>query len=57
MWDECRVLDDEESDTTLVRIDYLIRDALVCPVSEREEEKSYYIIDSVDPEMFLRENR
>jgi hypothetical protein len=56
VWDGCRVLD-EEPDTTLVRMDYLLRGALICPVSEREEEKSHYFIDSVDPEIFLRESR
>jgi hypothetical protein len=54
-WDGCRVLD-EGPDTTLVQMDYLIRGALVCPVSERAEEKSHYFIDSVDPDIFLREN-
>ena len=56
MWDGCRVLE-EESDTTLVQMDYLLCGALVSPVSEREEEKShYYFIDSIDPDIFLREN-
>jgi len=55
LWDGCRVLD-EESDVTLVQMDYLLRGALVCPVSEREEEKSHYFIDSIDLDMFLREN-
>ncbi|KAF8798517.1 hypothetical protein BYT27DRAFT_7122716 [Phlegmacium glaucopus] len=55
MWDGCRVLD-EESDTILVQMDYLLRGALVCPVSERAKEKSHYFIDSVDPDIFLREN-
>jgi len=32
MWDGCRVLD-EELDTTLVQMDYLLRGALICPVS------------------------
>jgi len=55
MWDGCRVLD-EELDTTLVQMDYLLRGALVCPVSERAQERSHYFIDSVDPDMFLRED-
>ncbi|KAF8804429.1 hypothetical protein BYT27DRAFT_7106963 [Phlegmacium glaucopus] len=55
MWDGCRVLD-EEIDTTLVQMDYLLRGALVCPVSDRAEEKSHYFMDSVDPDIFLREN-
>ena len=55
VWSGCRVLD-EESDTTLVQMDYLLRGVVVCPVSEREEEKSHYFIDSIDPDIFLREN-
>ncbi|KDR66778.1 hypothetical protein GALMADRAFT_147642 [Galerina marginata CBS 339.88] len=55
VWDGCRVLD-EDSDTTLVQLDYLLRGALVCPVSEKAKERSYYFIDSVDPDIFLREN-
>jgi hypothetical protein len=56
MWDGCRVLE-EESDTTLVQMDYLLRGALVSPVSERQEEKLHYLIDSIDPDIFLRENK
>ena len=55
VWDGCRVLD-EEPDVALVQMDYLLRGALVCPVSERAEEKTHYFIDSVDPDIFLREN-
>jgi len=55
MWDGCRVLD-EEIDTTLVQMDYLLRGALVCPVSDRAEEKSHYFMDSINPDIFLREN-
>jgi hypothetical protein len=55
LWDGCRVLD-EQRDTTLVQMDYLLRGALVCPVSERAEEISHYLIDSVDPDIFLRAN-
>ena len=55
VWDGCRVLD-EQLDTTLVQMDYLVRGALVCPVSERAEEISHYFIDSVDPDIFLRAN-
>jgi hypothetical protein len=54
VWDGCRVLD-EEPETNFVQMDYLIRGALVCPVSERAEEKAHYVIDSVDPDIFLRE--
>ena len=56
VWDGCRVLD-EQLETTLVQMDYLIRGALVCPVSERAEEISYYFIDSIDPDIFIRANK
>lgn len=55
VWDGCRVLY-EEPDTTLVRMDYLVRGALVCPVSEQADEKFYYFIDCIEPDIFLREN-
>ena len=55
MWDGCRILDEEQS-TTLVQMDYLLRGALVSPVSNQAGEKSYYFIDSIDPDIFLREN-
>jgi len=37
-------------------MDYLLCGALVCPVSKQELEKVHYFIDSIDPDMFLREN-
>jgi predicted AAA+ superfamily ATPase len=37
-------------------MEYLIRGGLVCPVSQEEEEKSQYFVDSIDPDIFLREN-
>jgi len=55
MWDGCKVLD-EELDTTLIQMDYLLCSALICPVSHWVDEKSYYFMDSVDPDIFLREN-
>ena len=55
VWDGCRVLDEDRT-TTLVCMEYLLRGALVCPVTERAGEKTHYFIDSVDPDIFLREN-
>ena len=55
MWDGCRVLDEEQS-TTLVQMDYLLRGVLVSPVSDQTGERSHYLIDSVDPDIFLRES-
>ena len=36
-------------------MEYLVRGALLCPVFESDA-KSYYIIDTVDSDMFLRVN-
>lgn len=55
VWNGCRVLN-EEPDVALVQMGYLLRGALVCPVSERAREEAHYIIDSVDADIFLREN-
>jgi hypothetical protein len=49
-------LDEDEGSLTIVSLDYLLRGALMCPVSEREGEKAHYIVDTVDPDIFLREN-
>jgi hypothetical protein len=55
-WKGCRILDEDEGSLTIVSLDYLLRGALMCPVSEREGEKAHYFVDTVDPDMFLREN-
>lgn len=55
LWKGCRVLDEEES-TYIVQMDYVLRGALLGPVSEQDGEKTHYFIDTVDPDMFLREN-
>lgn len=56
LWKGCRVLDEDEGSLTIFRLDYLLRGALMCPVSEREGEKAHYFVDTVDPDIFLREN-
>jgi hypothetical protein len=55
VWSGCRVLD-EDMESSLVSMDYVLRGALVCPVSQHEDEKTHYFIDTVDADMFLREN-
>ena len=47
---------DEDEGLTIVSLDYLLHGALMCPVSEREGEKAHYFVDTVDQDMFLREN-
>ena len=55
LWKGCRVLD-EDKRSSIVRIDYLLRGALLCPVSGQDDERAHYLIDTVDPDMFLRVN-
>jgi hypothetical protein len=47
---------DEDETSSIVQMEYLLRGALLCPVSEKDGEKAHYFIDTVDPDMFLREN-
>jgi hypothetical protein len=54
-WSGCRVLD-EGMESSLVSMDYVLRGALLCPVSQCEDEKAHYFVDTVDADMFLREN-
>ena len=57
LWKGCRILDEDGSSLlTIVSMVYVLRGALMCPVSEREGEKAHYFVDTVDPDMFLREN-
>ena len=55
VWSGCRVLD-EDVESSLVSMDYILRGALLCPVSQNEDEKAHYFVDTVDADMFLREN-
>jgi hypothetical protein len=58
LWKGCRILDEDEGSEslTIVSMDYLLRGALMCPVSELEGEKAHYFVDTVDPDIFLWEN-
>jgi hypothetical protein len=49
-------LDEDEGSLTIVSLDYLLRGVLMCPVSEQEGEKAHYFVDTVDADIFLREN-
>jgi hypothetical protein len=53
VWSGCRVLD-EDSKSSLVSMEYVLRGALLCPVSQREDEGAHYFVDTVDSDMFLR---
>ena len=52
IWKGCRVLD-EDTRPSIVRMDYLLRGVLMCPVSGEDGKKAHYLIDTVDPDMFL----
>jgi len=54
-WKGCRILD-EDKNSSIVGMSYLLRGALMCPVSEHDGEKAHYFVDTVDPDMFLRGN-
>jgi hypothetical protein len=47
---------DEDEMSSIVQMDYLLRGALMCPVSGKDDERAHYLIDTVDPDMFLRAN-
>jgi len=55
VWKGCRILDEDKT-SSIVQVDYLLRGALLCPVSDQDNEKAHYFIDTVDPDMFLRAN-
>ena len=55
LWKGCRVLDEDEM-SSIVQMDYLLRSALMCPVSGKDDERAHYLIDTVDPDMFLHAN-
>ena len=55
VWSGCRVLD-EDQESSLVSMEYVLRGALLCPVSQQQGEKAHYFVDTVDSDMFLREN-
>ena len=55
VWSGCRVLD-EDVESSLVSMDYILRGALLCPVTQHKDEKTHYFIDTVDADIFLREN-
>jgi hypothetical protein len=47
---------DEDDNSSIVMTDYLLRGALLCPVTDQEGEKAHYVVDTIDPDMFFQEN-
>jgi len=47
---------DEDEMSSIVQMDYLLRGALMCPVSGKDDERAHYLINTVDPDVFLCEN-
>ena len=43
-------------ESSLVSIEYILRDAPLCPLNQQEDEKAHHFVDTVDSDMFLREN-
>lgn len=52
MWDGCRVVEQQQG-TSLILAESAVRGALLCPVSDDHNEKAYYVVDTVDGDMFL----
>jgi len=48
LWKGCLVLDEDRM-SSIVRMDYLLRGALMCPVSGKDDERARYLVDTVDP--------
>jgi hypothetical protein len=55
MWDGCRVVEQQQR-TSFILAESAVRGALLCPVSDDDNEKAYYVVDTVDGDMFLRLN-
>ena len=55
LWKGYQVLD-EDKRSSIVQMDYLLRGALMCPVGGQDDEKTHYLIDTVDLDMFLCHN-
>ena len=54
-WDGCEVRD-EEKNISFLRMDYVVRGALLARAFEAPRESLHYIVDTVDYDMFLRVN-
>jgi len=55
MWDGCRVVEQQQR-TSLILAESAIRGALLCPISNDDDEKAFYVVDTVDGDMYLRLN-
>ncbi len=55
IWKGCKVVEEDKLSSFML-MQYVIRGALVCPVSDQKGELRNYIIDSIDSDMFLRVN-
>ena len=54
-WDGCEVRD-EEKIISFLRMDYVVRGALLARAFEGPKDSLHYIVDTVDYDMFLRVN-
>jgi len=46
----------KDRESSLVSMEYILRGALLCPVSQSGDEKAHYFVNTMDADMFLREN-
>ncbi|KAK6981735.1 hypothetical protein R3P38DRAFT_2578136, partial [Favolaschia claudopus] len=52
-WDGCEVRE-EEKEHSFLSMDYVIRGALMAPVRSVKQPNTYYLVDTIDADMFLR---
>ncbi|KAJ7842948.1 hypothetical protein B0H14DRAFT_2351331, partial [Mycena olivaceomarginata] len=52
-WAGCQV-HEEVNSYSLMLMDYVIRGALLTPATDSEKENLHFLVDTVDPDMFLR---
>ncbi|EJD44286.1 hypothetical protein AURDEDRAFT_65386, partial [Auricularia subglabra TFB-10046 SS5] len=55
MWDDCEVFD-EQSKLSFIPLSDVFRGAMMCPAYGSNRPQTYYLIDDVDGDMFLRLN-
>ncbi|KAK6981274.1 hypothetical protein R3P38DRAFT_2578752, partial [Favolaschia claudopus] len=55
LWDGCQVRD-EEKDFSFLSMEYVVRGALMAPVFSSKHPDTFYFVDTVDADMFLRAN-
>lgn len=53
LWAGCQV-HEQAKEYSFILMDYVSRGALLTPVTDRADEKLHFLVDTTDPDMFLR---